>query len=320
METKLVVTIDVEEEQKWGTFKSKGNTTKHLENIDRLQELFEKYKIKPTYLLNYEALQNKKAVAKFKKYLKEEKCEIGAHMHPWANPPYKEKICERNTFACNLPAKLVEAKLKTLTAKIKKTFGVKPLTFKSGRYGFDENQAKILKKLGYKVDTSVVPFWSFKRYQGPSFTEFPYKPYFLKLTKITQEDNKSKLLEIPSTVGFNIRSFELANKLYNTNSKILKILVRVNIIKRIKLTPEYDFSAHDMKQLSMIFLRKKVPVLHMEFHSENIMPGFIGHVSTTEDLEKFYAKLEDVFGYLRNELKVESVTCSEFEKLFSKHQ
>ncbi len=319
METKLVVTIDVEEEQKWGTFKAKGNTTKHLDNVDRLQKLFEKYGIKPTYLLNWEALQNKKAVAKFKKYLNARKCEIGAHMHPWATPPYKEKICEKNTFANNLPAKLVEQKLKNITNKIKKEFVIKPKTFKAGRYGFDENHAKILKKLGYRVDTSVTPYISHEKFQGPSFVDFPNLPYLLDLNNIKKENKKSNLLEIPATVGFNLENFELANKIYNSTNLISKILTHFKIVKRPKLTTE-GFSAKEMKQISDIYLKRKSPVLHMEFHSENIMPGFVDYVMTEEDLENFYSKLEEVFEYLINEKKVEPMTCTEFYNWFSRAQ
>jgi len=319
METKLVVTIDVEEEQKWGTFKAKGNTTRHLENIDRLQLLFEKYKVKPTYLLNWEALQNKKAVAKFKNYLKNEKCEIGAHMHPWATPPHHEKICEKNTFANNLPAKLVEQKLKNITNKIKKEFKVQPKTFKAGRYGFNENQAKILKKLGYRVDTSVTPYISHEQFQGPSFVDFPNLPYLLDLNNIKKENKKSNLLEIPATVGFNLENFELANKIYNSKNLISKILMHFKIVKRLKLTTE-GFSAKEMEQISNIYLKRKSPVLHIEFHSENIMHGFVEYVATTEELEKFYSKLEEVFDYLINEKKVEPMTCTEFYNWFSRAQ
>ena len=93
-----------------------------------------------------------------------------------------------------------------------------------------------------------------------------------------------------------------------------KVLVHFDIIKRLKLTPE-NFSSSDMKKISKIYLKKNHPVLHMEFHSQNIMPGFVNYVKNNKDLEKFYRKLKDVFDFLINEQEIVSVTCSEFKKI-----
>ena len=48
----LVVTIDVEEDN-WGIYRSKL-TVENARKITRLQNLFDRYEIKPTYLVTYQ--------------------------------------------------------------------------------------------------------------------------------------------------------------------------------------------------------------------------------------------------------------------------
>ncbi|MCM8788033.1 MAG: hypothetical protein NC935_08310 [Candidatus Omnitrophica bacterium] len=111
MYTHLVVTVDTEEEGIWdGNYKRRNNSVKHLYQLNRLQDLFYKYKVKPTYLVDYAVLLDNKAVNCLKKVYKNGASEIGSHLHTWCTPPFEEELNIKNTYACNLPKSLVKKK------------------------------------------------------------------------------------------------------------------------------------------------------------------------------------------------------------------
>ncbi len=61
---------------------------------------------------------------------------------------------------------LLSDKLKNLTEHIESAFGKRPLSFRSGRYGFNENVARVLVENGYLIDSSVTPLLSWDVYKG----------------------------------------------------------------------------------------------------------------------------------------------------------
>ena len=52
MTTRFYITIDTEEDN-WGTYNPRGNTVENIQQLPRLQALFDKYGAIPTYLINY---------------------------------------------------------------------------------------------------------------------------------------------------------------------------------------------------------------------------------------------------------------------------
>jgi hypothetical protein len=92
---------------------------------------------------------------------KDGRCQIGAQLHPWVTPPFDEIVNPHNSFACNLPPSSEFAKLKTLTEALSKRFGIRPATYRAGRYGIGPNTVKALSALGYQLDSSVVPEHSY---------------------------------------------------------------------------------------------------------------------------------------------------------------
>ncbi len=48
----LTITIDTEEDE-WGIYRQAGHTVENIKQIPRLQELFDAYCVKPTYLISY---------------------------------------------------------------------------------------------------------------------------------------------------------------------------------------------------------------------------------------------------------------------------
>jgi hypothetical protein len=218
---KFILTIDTEGDNQWDH--GRELTVENINFIPRFQSLCEKYSIKPTYLVTSEICEDGLAREIFTQYIQSEKAEIGAHLHSWTTPPFKDKDGYRfndpnHAFANELTDNLLIEKIKVLTGQIEDSFGIHPRSFRSGRYGFDRNVARILYKNSYMVDSSVTPYLSWAAHKGipqgkggPVFidnTPFPYEYNF---------DNGS-LLEIPITIlptKFPLnKSNSLANKYF----------------------------------------------------------------------------------------------------------
>src|SRR5262249_4702548 len=119
-------------------------------------------------------------------------CQIGTHLHPWVNPPFEEEVGDFNSYPGNLPPALEEAKLRALTEVIQDAFGRRPIMYKAGRYGIGPSTAAILRRLGYRIDLSVVPHTDLRRQFGPDFRGAPDRPYWFA----------DDMLEIPLSRGF----------------------------------------------------------------------------------------------------------------------
>src|SRR5688500_12060234 len=154
----LTITIDTEEDN-WGEYARPQFSVENIARIPRLQSLFDRYDVRPTYLISYPVATSSAAVEILGKYRSEGRCEIGTHPHPWNTPPIDEERTQTNSYISNLPASLQYRKIETLTQTINAAFGVRPTSYRSGKWGFNEDVARALIHLAYKVDTSVFPVW-----------------------------------------------------------------------------------------------------------------------------------------------------------------
>ena len=164
----LVVVIDTEEEFDWDAPFDPGSVS--VRNIDeqwRAQTVFDDHGIRPTYLVDYPVAANPASRAVLRAFAASGRCDIGAHLHPWVTPPHEGPVNARTSFAGNLPAALERAKLAALTTMIEDGFGQRPAVYRAGRYGVGPSTMGILAALGYKVDSSVVPFTDFSAGMGP---------------------------------------------------------------------------------------------------------------------------------------------------------
>lgn len=82
---KLIITIDTEEDN-WSRYSATDNPVENIERIVPLQQLFDEFGVRPTYLVDYPVATNPKSVSVFKRILEEGKYEIGMHCHPWNTP------------------------------------------------------------------------------------------------------------------------------------------------------------------------------------------------------------------------------------------
>jgi len=323
METYFIVTVDTEEMGLWSQqFQAIYDDTEHIREIPVFQKICDKYGVLPSYLMDYPIIKHTLSSRILKEIYKDGKCEIGAHMHPWCTPPYEEDRTIANSYFHNLDPQLQEAKLGNLTAAIKDNFGINPVVFRSGRFGFSESQALLLRKFGYLVDSSIIPFMDYRYEGGPDFEGKPFCPYW-----INTGDNSGPLLEIPVSVGFNRANFKFCSVIFknlaeNTLARkvhLIGILDTLTIMQKIVFSPE-NSSLNRLKSLSRIYTRKNLRVLNMYLHSSSFVPGGTPYVRSDKDLKLFLAKLDNIFDFLINNLGVKNITLDGYRTLLSREE
>jgi hypothetical protein len=261
--------------------------------------LFDSFKVKPTYLITYPVCMDEGAVSLLKRFYDADKCDIGAQLHPWNTPPFDEEATERNSMLCNLPPELQYKKIECLSEAIQQRFGIQPVSFRAGRWGYNKDITENLHRLGYKIDSSVTPYIDWTKQHGPDFSAFSPKPYKLTSSDIRKELPCKNLIEVPVTIGFLQQSFGLINLIYKTlqrnpvNSiRLLGILSRLRLINKVWLSPEVADSKMMIK-LTRNMMENNYPLINMTFHSCSLKAGLTPFVRTKEDEKRFRANIEE---------------------------
>ena len=323
--TRLLVTVDTEED---GAFREPYAETEfpasNVHSAGRFQLLCDKYEVRPTYLVSMPVVEDDTAVALLRGYQDENRCEIGTHVHPWCNAPHEEEKTPHNSYLCNLPEPLQRAKLETLTDAIESRFGRRPTSFRAGRYGMGMPAARVLKDLGYVVDSSVIPFLDYSDRGGPDFREAPYLPYYLDGDDFLAQHNSGFMLEVPVSVGFTRPDFRRAQRRRKRalrspwrQLRMVGILDRLGISRRVKLSPE-QADAEDMIRLVDALVAQQAACVVLMFHSSSLVPGFSPYVKDEAALKTFYNNLETVIRYCRQDRQMSASTLTEFAEDFSR--
>jgi hypothetical protein len=317
---KFIITIDTESGNQWGKDEDLNNN--NLRFLPRFQALCEKYNFFPTYLVTYEVAIDNYAISLLGKWQKQGKAEIGAHLHPWTNPPYTKSQREKyHIYPSELTKEEFHLKLFTLTEVIAKNFSQRPTSYRAGRWGFDNKQIGSLVELGYIVDCSVTPKISWQRdlgnpkgQGGPDFRLAPVAPYSISKDNIIIP-GQSDLLEAPVTIlftgPFKKENSFLARKFLAMEEGLLK-----NILNRLFFRQKWlrIFPNSQEKDWQKIFLTAgllNLPMLEFMVHSSELMPGGTPYFKTKEEVERLYFQLEKMFEYFKSQ-GIEGCALSEF--------
>jgi hypothetical protein len=320
---KFILTIDTEGDNQWDH--GRELTVENIKYVTRFQNLFEKYYVKPTYLVTSEICKDSFANEIFKGYLLADKAEIGAHLHSWTTSPFLDMDGFRyndtnHAFATELPENLINEKIKNLTDQIENSFGIRPLSFRSGRFGFNEDIASMLYNNSYIVDSSITPYTNWAVYHGlpggiggPNFMDkkpFPFRYDF----------NNGSLIEIPVTIlptRFPLNKFDSFGRYYFNNvdnNLILKVLRRLWFKNQpLWLRPLQWMDIRMLGELVNEAIELKLPYIVMMFHSSELMPGCSIYRKDENEIEMLYDQLESFF-ILLNERNIPSQTLTEAAK------
>lgn len=313
----LIVMIDAEAEFDWdGPFLRTLVSVRNLSQQSMAQDIFDRLNVQPTYLVDYAVATQPEGYEPIRELHQSGRCEIGTHLQPWENPPFAEEPSVRTSFNHNLPAWLQKEKLERLTDAIVTNFGVRPTTYRAGRYGVGDEIAWILASLDYLIDVSVLPGHDLRRRHGPDFRHAFNQPYWFGPDR--------KLLEIPLTTGFSgalawgddpqvfdASVYTAISQPEATKWHLPGVFARLGLLERITLTPE-GMSIQELKRLTRLLLRRGQRVFTFNYHSSSLLPGYTPYVRSRADLDRMVGTIDEYLHYFLEEVGGITMTPTQF--------
>lgn len=314
---KLLVGIDTEGDNQWDTAARTHQTFENIYALPRLHALFARHGVRPTYVITHPVATDPRSAEVLRQLVAGGDCEIGAHHHVWETPPCSADDVRRHAYASTLPRSQFEDQLAALTDAIAGAVGTRPVSYRSGRFGFSADHVSALERQGYLVESSVAPLFYEAHKGGPEFVEAPLTPYFLAYDCATRAGT-SNLLEVPVSAGLNRwlpkrlqYAYARAPRPYTT-----KRLLRVLGLLRLRwLRPSYS-SLEDMMSLARDLARAGEPVLNLLFHSSEAIVGGSPYNRTQAELDAFCERLEKFLTFATKDLAAEPVTFAEFRRRY----
>jgi glycosyltransferase involved in cell wall biosynthesis len=297
----LVTTVDAEEDFDWNRpFSRSATKVTSIRSQHLAHRVFEQFGVVPTYMVDYPVASKPEGRDPLLDLLKDGRCDIGAQLHPWVTPPFVERISTRNSYQGNLPAELELAKMRVLTAEIENAFGIRPRIFRAGRYGAGPNTAGFLCQLGYQVDSSVLPCWSFPHGSGPDFRERTAWPYWI--------DQNRNLLELPISAAIVGHASTLPRRLtapiFGEMSDRLgfpSALAMLGLLERIKLTPE-GITLEEAKRLVRHMYSSGHEIFVLTYHSPSLEIGNTPYVTNQSELNNFIEWIKEFLEFFVSEM------------------
>lgn len=303
----LTITIDVEPDcsADW-TYSSPltfSGVEKGIKEI--LHPLFIKYNLVPTYLLNNVVIEDDQSVAVLQNL--EGVYELGTHLHPEFIGPERaiENYAGQKARAncCDYPNDIEEGKLTSITELFESKFGFKPVVFRAGRFAAGVNTIRVLKNLGYKVDTSVTPHikWEDKTRKNPcDFKNAPEQPYFMTDYSMTEKSkNREGILQVP--VSISLQKVPFWKEWFFSLGGLRR---KPHYFKRTWLRPSF-FGAKELKkiveQYQFNYQGEEIIVYNMMFHNIEVLPGINPYAPTQKDCDQILSSMESFFAYCKEE-------------------
>lgn len=285
----LCVVIDTEEEFDWSApFDASATATTNISHQPLAQAVFDRHGVVPTYVIDYPVAASAEARAVLGGFADAGRAEIGAHLHPWVNPPAGGPVDAYHSYPGNLPPGQERAKLAALTDCITGGFGRRPTVYKAGRYGLGPATDGILAELGYRIDASIVPHTDFSSDGGPDFTDLPNAPFV----------TKAGVLALPLSVHFAGFFARLGPRFYPRIAAapcrrlhFPGIAARLRLLERLRLSPEGNPLA-DLMRHTRAAMAQGERLFMLTYHSSSLLPGATPYVRSGRDRERFLEALD----------------------------
>jgi len=297
----LLVTIDAEEEFDWSAPLDRHHTAvSHMRAVGRAQEIFDRYGIRPTYVVDYPVATQAAGAGPLREIARSGRCTIGAHLHPWVCPPHDEAVNQRNSFPGNLPRELEEAKLQQTVRAIEAAFGAPPRCYQAGRFGIGPHTADLLEEQGFEVDFSICPPFDYGAEGGPDFSRFGCETYWF--------GRKRPLLGIPLSGAYVGWVHGGAHALYRAATSPAGralhapgALAALRAVDRLRLSPE-GFTPRHHRRLTEHLLALGVRTFVWSFHTPSLEPGHTPYVRSDAELRVFLDRFRAYFEWFLGEI------------------
>ena len=315
----LLVTVDTEEDNWWPT--RVDVTARNVRELPRLHEVLDEHGVPPTYLVTHGVARGAAAVRVLRELRERSGAEIGAHLHPWNTPPQERDVAESVSLR-GLPVSVQREMVRALTESIEEATGVRPRSFRAGRWSMTPALPDILEEMGYVADCSVLPYIEWHDVPGsPSDYRAPPRPHFLDDGARSDESGSaSSIVEVPATSGYNRSPWSRCATLDRMiRSPVLRhlhlhgLLHRSRLMRRISLTPE-QFGARDMLELASAAVDQDIVVLNLHFHSNSLLPGCNEYVRTDGDRDLLLARIRRFLRGIDERWAWQAATLAEFAR------
>ena len=304
----LAVTLDTEADGQWDH--GRPLTTTNVTAWPRFQDLCRRHGVPPTWLITTEMALDSAAADFLRPLVAAGEAEVGAHLHPWTTPPFADAPGLRendraHTFPCQVEPDLLRAKLQTLTAQVERAVGVRPRSYRAGRFGIDAAGARLLADLGYLIDSSVTPYCTWVAHGGrpgggggPDFRRHDALPVWVA------GSGAPGLVELPVTImptyAITRRSAWLREhwraRPGRLRGRARRLLPRP---QPLWLRPRPEYGLDDLQALVRAAERARLRFAVLMFHSSELLPGASPYRRTEHDVAVLHALLDDLFGWAR---------------------
>lgn len=299
----LITTVDAEESFDWSSpFSRTATDVRSMSAQERAHRVFDRHGVVPIYLADYPVVTQPEGYRVLQELLAEGRCEIGAQLHPWVTPPFLEELSDRNSYVANLPSTVEHAKAARLTEAIRERFGVHPLMYRTGLYGGSLRTGDILRRLGYRVDSSLSVCW-------PPLDIPPHAKRWVFSARPAWIDRDCTLLELPVSAGLvgslpsriGAALAPLAFSRYAEDFGVAAALARLRLLERIRLSPE-GITLEEAKRLVRAMLADGHRVFVLTYHSPSLVPGGTPYTRSEEDVRRFLDWLDAFYTFFREEV------------------
>lgn len=268
---KFIITIDTEGDNLWGWNEGMPLRTENVQYLPRFQELCNQYNFIPTWLCNWEMVNDDRFVSFARKNLDKGMCSIGMHLHAWNTPPRFDSLPRHEKaglpYLIEYPREIMEEKILRMTGIIEEKIGIRPIVHRAGRWAMNDDYFELLAECGYIADCSITPYinWKTSWGQTPGFEGPDYSNEEVKISK------RKNVIEIPVTT------------LWDEERK-----------KVFWLRPNRK-NLNEMLQLIEFYQNSELDYLMFMLHSSELMPGGSPTFQTEGGIEILYKHLSIIF-------------------------
>ncbi len=298
------VTVDTEEEWDWNSGYPTGQT--HVANIALLPEFHRRITATGApvvYFTNHAVLANPSSREMIQRISQEPGSEIGLHIHPWNTPPVApvERVPPRDSFLHNLPWPEAKSKLDTVLSAFREA-GLKPQSFRGGRYSSSVAIQNHLRDAGIWIDASVLPYSTWEDEGAPDYRGRDLTPRRLP----PRHPGDKPLWELPLSFGYTRKSqgfWNRALKLADTKlgrlARVTGIMDRTGIVSKAWLNFENPLAERMLEFLNVLRMLRP-SMVSFTLHSSTLLPGGSPYTRTSADVNRMMERAEAVLNQLRN--------------------
>ncbi|MDR3320487.1 MAG: hypothetical protein LBS77_06200 [Desulfovibrio sp.] len=300
----VIVSLDVEEE---GLFSGRYSAAGGVHNVallPRLAPLTRELGFPLTLFCAYTVFDNPEArrVLAFMR----DKCgaEIAAHLHHWSTPPLRENTVETGQpdRTHRMDRDLLRQCLKSLLTAGRQ-FQSMPLTsFRMGRWDMKSELRPLLQEAGITLDSSVCPLRAFR--DGADHFLAPADPYWYGGLDSRQD---IRLLESPVTqVALAPTVARLWHKCVHSSAP----LDSFHFWSAVSANPVWH-SARMMRFATRLHLFRGGRVLHLFWHSSEMLPGASPNVPDKSASRALFKKIYSFLQWLEENFFIRAVTAAQ---------